>query len=300
MAINIDPQQQARILEQKKLAEDIIKNYQQKRAQLQKQYNLNISSTNISGKLSLIIASQLGVLRATIISRTNAELDKAIQRFINTCPPQSTINRVGTIRNNLQQVLDSYQKRVQTFKPVVNSLNVIINTARILLRIYLADPKPSAVGGTGVPLGFINRNSDSIYKLNKRIDDTADQVLAVNSLINTADNLRIPLQEKLLLLESYIERCSLDNISSIGSDSTASVDNINTLTSKEDFTVSEDYGGYKLSLVQDSTYSNIAPRHYAIAQDNQGVVVLKGPSSFSSNPQVLLDELKFRIDNQLS
>lgn len=45
---------------------------------------------------------------------------------------------------------------------------------------------------------------------------------------------------------------------------------------------------------------SIAPQRYAVALDLEGVEVLKGAKSFASDVGVLLDELKFRLDNQLS
>jgi len=56
---------------------------------------------------------------------------------------------------------------------------------------------------------------------------------------------------------------------------------------------------YKLEIVADIDSPSIAPRRFAVAKDASGVVVLRGPKSFSSSTQVLLDEIKFRIDNQL-
>lgn len=56
---------------------------------------------------------------------------------------------------------------------------------------------------------------------------------------------------------------------------------------------------YMLSIVQDPNSPKIAPRRYAIAKDMGGTIRLKGDSSFSSSTQVLLDEIKFQIDNQL-
>ena len=56
---------------------------------------------------------------------------------------------------------------------------------------------------------------------------------------------------------------------------------------------------YTLSIVQDPNSPKIAPRRYAIAKDMGGTIRLKGDSSFSSSTQVLLDEIKFKIDNQL-
>lgn len=56
---------------------------------------------------------------------------------------------------------------------------------------------------------------------------------------------------------------------------------------------------YKLEILIDPDSPDIAPRRFAVAKDSQGVVVLRGPKSFSSSVEILLDEIKFRIDNQL-
>lgn len=66
-------------------------------------------------------------------------------------------------------------------------------------------------------------------------------------------------------------------------------------TSVSDFT----YRGYTLRIVRDPNSPTLAPKHFAIAIKG-GKTRLKGPSSFSSSKDVLLDEIKFRIDNQLS
>jgi len=56
---------------------------------------------------------------------------------------------------------------------------------------------------------------------------------------------------------------------------------------------------YELEIVKDPDSPSIAPRHFAIARDPQNVIVMRGQKSFSSSVDVLLDEIKFRIDNQL-
>ena len=57
---------------------------------------------------------------------------------------------------------------------------------------------------------------------------------------------------------------------------------------------------YNLEILPDPESPSIAPRNFAIAREPGGAVVLKGPKSFSSSIDVLLNEIKFRIDNQLS
>lgn len=56
---------------------------------------------------------------------------------------------------------------------------------------------------------------------------------------------------------------------------------------------------YELEILVDPNSPSIAPRRFATAKDASGVTVMKGPKSFSSSTDVLLDEIKFRIDNQL-
>ena len=55
-----------------------------------------------------------------------------------------------------------------------------------------------------------------------------------------------------------------------------------------------------ISIITDPSSPSIAPRRYAEAKNANGGIVMTGPKSFSSDAKVLIDEIKFRIDNQLS
>jgi hypothetical protein len=57
---------------------------------------------------------------------------------------------------------------------------------------------------------------------------------------------------------------------------------------------------YELKINLDPQSPKIAPRRFAVAINLEGVEVFKGQKSFSSSIDILLDEIKFRIDNQLS
>ena len=54
--------------------------------------------------------------------------------------------------------------------------------------------------------------------------------------------------------------------------------------------------GFILSVVDDNKVMvGKTKRRYAIAKNKDGVIMLKGESSFSANDQILIDELKFYI-----
>lgn len=86
-------------------------------------------------------------------------------------------------------------------------------------------------------------------------------------------------------------RSFLDSLKSAGDGE--NIKNANFFHTGPDGTV------YELQIKDDPTSPTIAPRRFAVAVDPSGVAVLTGEKSFSSSVQVLLDEIKFRIDNQL-
>ena len=58
------------------------------------------------------------------------------------------------------------------------------------------------------------------------------------------------------------------------------------------------YKGYLLEIVNDPSSPKIAPRRNAVAKTlDEGVVVLRGPKSFASETDVLIEEIKLQIDN---
>ena len=57
---------------------------------------------------------------------------------------------------------------------------------------------------------------------------------------------------------------------------------------------------YRLEIRKDKKSPKVAAKRFAVALDEEEVVVLEGPKSFASDTNILLDEIKFRIDNQLS
>jgi len=58
-------------------------------------------------------------------------------------------------------------------------------------------------------------------------------------------------------------------------------------------------GNYTIKVLDDPNSPSIAKRRYAVVINEEGVTVLRGPLSFSSSTRILVDEIKFRINNQL-
>ena len=158
-------------------------------------------------------------------------------------------------------------------------------------RKYL-DPPGEWYTWTGLAWIGENKNKDLISDLNKAISGRGNEGDGLDKAINDLNNSLSKLQQ------SNISDDIKNNLKGL-------LNNFKDLTKKDQtqdsrfFHTGPNGEIYELEIKLDSNSPDIAPRRFAVAKNNQGVEVLKGPKSFSSDTDVLLDEVKFRIDNQL-
>lgn len=254
--------------------------------------------------ISSTIARQIGSLQGKLVSQIQSEVLKLLKKFSNECPTPKELEKIIKTRNTLIKHLNSFQKRVNKFSSVANRLQKSIATIRSIIRILKAIPIPTAIippmsGGIGIPIKILNTYSDALIKLNKILDKLVDEVAAIKSLIGSITPVIANLKARLNSIDVAIQKCSVSQPGGVATVLPTAQPEGNT---GSEGTPSEDYlyKGYKLAIIQDVGVETIAPRRYATATDNRGIVVLRGPLSFSSSTQVLLDEIKFRIDNQLA
>lgn len=254
----------------------------------------------IKGGIAAIVATQIGTLRGKLVTKVQGIVFEMISKFINQCPSSSELQKIIKIRNNLLKVLNSFQTRLDKFTSIANTLATSIATIKLLVKIITSIPLPTAVPpGVGIPVSVLTKYSAQLIKLDKTLDKFTAEALAIALMISSAKPLIDNLQSKLTVLDLVIKQCSLDNSADI-SGILAAAQPVDSGASGGIGSREIRYRGYKVSVVQDLASSKIAPSRYAIATDSRGAVILRGPLSFSSSTEVLIDEIKFRIDNKLA
>ena len=264
----------------------------------------------VKSQISKLVSSQIGPLQGKLRSTIQKKVLELLKEFANGCPNVERMKQILKIRNNLLKTIDSFQKRVDAVKPLANNLQPAISAASIALNIIVNLPTPTAVippqtGGVGVPMSVLNRYAQTISTLALTIAVLEADVKAINSIVTSVSIPIKTLRDRLQAIDIKIAQCSKD--SSDPAAITAEAQPKENTGSEgtptgPDGLPDEDYlyKGYTLEIVQDPNSPAIAPRRYAIAKDTRGIVVVRGQSSFSSDTQILLDEIKFRIDNQLA
>jgi len=168
---------------------------------------------------------------------------------------------------------------------------------------------PSSAVETGAPaseevlkiMSLFGDTGDSVFK-NIRID-LAEEVSKEGSIYtNKLYNATVQLKSGL----DTLLRLNLDKVPNL-TDNIAEIYDTLQLYSKAKYEVSPNYQytarngqQYTLEILANKQTNSTLTQHYATARDIQNVVVLTGPASYSSDTSILLDELKFRLDNQLA
>ena len=270
----------------------------------------------LQSQLSGAIARQVGSIQGKLVSQVLNQVLTILSKFSNQCPNAGQIEKIIKIKNNLLKNINALERRVQKLNSVANKLDATINAAKVIIAFIKAIPTPTVLtfipgqtGGPviGVPFSTLTKLSDKLILINKLLDALEADKAGIIGIISGVQATLQSLKGRLVAIDLAIQKCSQDS-GELAQIVSAAQPPQNTgsegapKTTVGSATVDDSqyqYKGYKLEIVKDPNSPTIAPRRYAIAKDKSGVIVLYGPSSFSSDTQVLLDEIKFRIDNQL-
>jgi hypothetical protein len=260
---------------------------------------------DFKSQLPKFVAILLGRAQAFIISYAMAEINKIIQKLLNTCPPPKELARLTKTLNSLKSLIGKYDQQIQKVEKIPRTLEPAIAAGTVIVEILSHMPIPSSVPpGIGVPLGVIQTQSNLLVFTRKMVETLEDDSKSIGGMTRSTKGIFDPIKVKIQAIEGLLAKCAENpNLSNEERNSILSSAGNSTGTDLN-FRNGLDYRAsngntYKLTIIEEKEEGFNLPRRRAIAKDFRGIVVLRGPLSFAGDTSVLFDELKFRIDNQL-
>jgi len=249
---------------------------------------LTAPQLSLSAALGVLIFS----LKAKVELKVQDEINTLIQELqnIDTCKNEAQLRRIKTKVSNIKSFLDKSESRASKFQKTLEPLNKLalaLSAAIVVLELL---PVPNI----GTTVGVTNKFSDLLAKLKKFSNEVHDEVFLLTGILVGATGL-IPLLTSIKVplnrIDGLIKECAEGTAESTGV-TFAEDSNITTPFEEENFL------GYKIQVETVDT-SKVAPLRQAVAFDRDGIKRFTSERSFSSSTEVLVKEVKFKIENNI-
>ena len=218
------------------------------------------------------------------------------------------LNKVIELKNKLTKQLNNLYSKIESINNIINPIEILIpktktgiQTAQTAIDIVAFIPSTAV---TPIPVGPILAVQKVINLLRNLIGKGEGKIGEGTSLINLLLNKLQTVIDLLAIVDIAISESTKELGETTINQESISKQLLDS-TQQQDQQLSpviNNFNGFDLSVVpvEGSKVGTIKQRQ-AIAKNQSGIIMLRGEASFSSNDQILIDELVFYIkQNNLS
>lgn len=250
---------------------------------------VNIQKEELKRKLIPFIIKLLLPFGLVAVQAILAKIDLEKIKDQILCPRQDEILKIINKRNKLVRQINSIYKTITTISKVLVGINIAITAlqAGILAVTVLPLPLPPVI-----PIG-----AEELKTQLKKFQIVVNIVTLTLAAFGAVLGIILRL---LNALDILIRECAQSQdipFETINTELNIFVNQSTGISNSAVIAADLSYKGFTLEIKLDETSTNKYPKRFAQALTRQGVPVLKTDSSFASDPQVLIDQLKFIIDS---
>lgn len=228
-----------------------------------------------------------------------------INKLPRICPTQQKILQLIALRDRYTTQLNTYYTNITGLSKGLTGTQQVSEAIATVITITSATRQAANAALAFVPLtpgavpSSINILKDLEDIIKPRLDKILKTVQTLSSAVAFVSAILIVIIQLLRLLDILIQLCAQDlgvpyqaintELALLGGNTLSDLQNSTS-------TVDNTYKGFKFEILQDTANSTKYPLRYAVGKDKYGVILLKSEASFTPNPNILIDELKFIID----
>lgn len=195
------------------------------------------------------------------------------------------INTVSNSINSLNKTTDTIQPAIDTTK---SSLQ-IATAARIAAKAVIK-AIPSPPGTPGIVISVIDDLKDLEEYLKPIITTNINKINSITTAVNFANSILLKMKNLLSMIDEYLTGCGIDP------NSLTPLNNSLQQLQLQNNLSNNTYKEFILEIVEEP-YSPTVNRRKAVAKNTQGIILLSTPLTFSTENQVLIQEIKLIIDS---
>lgn len=236
---------------------------------------------------------------ASLKDRSLSTILSNINKLKDSCPNAPELAKIIIIRNQIVDSLNSIKTTINTISSITTPLDTIIPTLNTAINILKVLPVPSSVPpGIGLPVGVILTASSGLNTVQTLLKQTETQLDSFDSILDYITSTIDEILSQLNLLDILINKCKneLGITTSLSSVDPELLDQVQKIKNSKQNVLDMTYKGFTFEIIDDPNNTLSIPKRYAVAKNSQGIVLLKTNPSFTNDPNVLIEELKFLID----
>ena len=254
----------------------------------------------INDKLIPLLISKIAAFG---ITKLNEEILNNINKVPKTCPPTiKALNDVIDAKNKLTKQLNNFYNSINLINKFLQIPIIAIDSASILARltkisVNVASFIPSTAV-TPIPVGPILIAKDLIKDLEDKIGFLKNKGKAGGIQLRFIVSKLNQVIQLLSVLDTLIGECAEELGTTLSEQEQISQELLKSTQeqSQQLSPVVTNINGFDMAVISiDNVTIGGLKRRQAIAKNPSGVIMLRGEPSFSSNDQVLIDELVFYI-----
>jgi len=244
----------------------------------------------------ICLAANIVMSNVAIGNKKIEGLVDEVNEIISNANTKQDIERAVLFRNNAVRVISFNRKRLETLQKIIKVLNLLAPLVAPIVQLLKSNPIPAAIPpGVGVPIGTITTLDEKRQKLQNIIDSSL-------AIISVAETLIQKLIDDLDFQESRLNQINnlLDqNLNDLSPQDLRNLLDVSGLGYLKGY----DYKGFRF-FIKEETNAEAQyvikgnKRRYAVAVNRDGNDILQSSFSFTLEPDVLVEELKLKIDQK--
>lgn len=256
---------------------------------------------DFKSNISAIATAVLAEAEAYAIRYGLEKAQEIVEDLLNQCPPPSVLNSINKKLTDIKKVKLGIEKKLVLVEEQAARLDKPILVTKASIEVLSHFPLPSSVPpGVGIPVGVLNTYGNALEFLRGMVNALEDDKVGIQSVVEIAKNGFAPIDIQITRIEALLNRCA-ENPNLTEEERKAILDGalINPVTDTNVDYKAKNGEVYKLSIEEDKENTFQVKKRRAVAKDKNGVNILNGPFSYAGSTEILIEEIKFRLDNQL-
>ena len=255
---------------------------------------------DFKSNISAIATAVLAEAQAYAVRYALEKVQEIVNDLLKQCPPPNVLNALNKKLTDIKKIKLGVEKKIVKVEEQSAKLDKPIIATKASIEVLSHFPLPSSVPpGVGLPVGVLNTYGNALEFLRGMVNALEDDKKGIQSVLELAKNGFQPIDIQITRIETLLNRCA-ENPNLSEEDRKTILDGEKLTNQDLDTTYKAKNGNvYKLTIELDKDNTYIVRKRRAIAIDSNGVTILKGPFSYAGSPEILIEEIKFRLDNQL-